>query len=389
MTVYAGPVFDMAARQFEVIADHLSIPMDERERILMPKRAITVSCPIHRDDGSIAVFEGYRVQHHLTLGPTKGGTRFAPGVDIGEVAALAIWMSWKCALVGLPYGGAKGGVRVDPRSISIRELEGLSRRYMQEMIPFVGPHTDVMAPDMGTNEQVMAWFMDTYSMYQGRTVPEIVTGKPVSSGGTLGRREATGRGVGADRHRYAAHALGQHGGEIALVGSHQLLVGNRLAGKDLEAGDGAAHLGQGVRQLGLGDVFVADGQFGPVLPLDGVLGQPLADADRGFRDEDLGLLFLDHLGRAGHRHLLWSPLAHREVCRQSARQQRHEQQDDTRGTHGPDSKPTEPPKARLHLQSTIDAKGQSLVNRCLSITVNAPYRDDFQPSNRWKIVLVG
>ena len=195
MTVYAGPVFDMAVSQFAVIADHLAIPMDERDRLLLPKRALTISCPIHRDDGSIAVYEGYRVQHHLTLGPTKGGTRFALSVDIGEVAALAIWMSWKCALVGLPYGGAKGGVCVDVNSISRRELESLSRRYMQEMIPFVGPHTDVMAPDMGTNEQVMAWFMDTYSMYQGRTVTEIVTGKPVASGGTLGRREATGRGV--------------------------------------------------------------------------------------------------------------------------------------------------------------------------------------------------
>src|SRR2546421_5312586 len=195
MTVYSGPVFDMAVNQFGVIANYLEIPMDERDRLLLPKRAITVSCPIHRDDGTIAVFEGYRVQHHLTLGPTKGGTRFAPSVDIGEVAALAIWMSWKCALAGLPYGGAKGGVNVDLSTISKRELEALSRRYMQEMIPFVGPHTDVMAPDMGTNEQVMAWFMDTYSMYQGRTVTEIVTGKPVSSGGTLGRREATGRGV--------------------------------------------------------------------------------------------------------------------------------------------------------------------------------------------------
>jgi len=195
MTVYSGPVFDMAVNQFGVIANHLEIPMDERDRILMPKRAVTVSCPIHRDDGTVAVFEGYRVQHHLTLGPTKGGTRFAPSVDIGEVAALAIWMSWKCALVGLPYGGAKGGICVDLSTISKRELEALSRRYMQEMIPFVGPHIDVMAPDMGTNEQVMAWFMDTYSMYQGRTVTEIVTGKPVASGGTLGRREATGRGV--------------------------------------------------------------------------------------------------------------------------------------------------------------------------------------------------
>ena len=195
MTIYTGPVFEMARAQFQVIADHLEIPFDERDRLLFPKRSVTVACPIHRDDGRVAVFHGYRVQHHLTMGPTKGGTRFSPDLHIGEVAALAIWMSWKCALTGLPYGGAKGGVTVDPRGLSRHELENLSRRYMQEMIPFVGPHTDVMAPDMGTNEQVMAWFMDTYSMYQGRTVTEIVTGKPVASGGTEGRREATGRGV--------------------------------------------------------------------------------------------------------------------------------------------------------------------------------------------------
>ena len=195
MTIYSGPVFDMARKQFHVIADHLEIPPDERERLLYPKRALVVSCPIHQDDGRLAVYTGYRVQHHLTLGPTKGGTRFSLSVDLSEVAALAIWMSWKCALAGLPYGGAKGGITVDPRALSRHELENLSRRYMQEMIPFVGPHTDVMAPDMGTNEQIMAWFMDTYSMYQGRTVTEIVTGKPVASGGTEGRREATGRGV--------------------------------------------------------------------------------------------------------------------------------------------------------------------------------------------------
>lgn len=192
---YTGPVFAMARQQFNAVADHLDMHNDERERIFMPKRTIMISCPIHRDDGSVAVFQGYRVQHHLTLGPTKGGTRFAPSVDVGEVAALAIWMSWKCALAGLPYGGAKGGIAVDPHGLSPRELEALSRRYMQEMIPFVGPHIDVMAPDMGTNEQVMAWFMDTYSMYQGNTVNEIVTGKPVEAGGTIGRREATGRGV--------------------------------------------------------------------------------------------------------------------------------------------------------------------------------------------------
>jgi glutamate dehydrogenase (NAD(P)+) len=195
MSIYTGPVFDMARRQFTVIADHLAIPEDERDRLLYPKRAVAVSCPIHRDDGTTAVFQGFRVQHHLTMGPTKGGTRFSATLDIGEVAALAIWMSWKCALVGLPYGGAKGGVTVNPLALSARELEAVSRRYMQEMIPFVGPHTDVMAPDMGTNEQVMAWFMDTYSAYQGQTVTEIVTGKPVAAGGTVGRREATGRGV--------------------------------------------------------------------------------------------------------------------------------------------------------------------------------------------------
>jgi glutamate dehydrogenase (NAD(P)+) len=195
MTLYAGPVFEMAKQQFHIIADHLEIPIDERDRLLLPKRSIAVSCPIHMDDGRTAVFQGFRVQHHLTLGPAKGGTRFAPNVDLGEIAALAIWMSWKCALAELPYGGGKGGVAVDPSSLSMRELENLSRRYMEEMIPFVGPRVDVMAPDMGTNEQVMAWFMDTYSMNQGVTIPEIVTGKPVGSGGTLGRREATGHGV--------------------------------------------------------------------------------------------------------------------------------------------------------------------------------------------------
>src|SRR5271155_1869660 len=195
MSIYSGPVFEMARQQFHVIADHIGMPEDERDRLLYPKRAIAVSCPIPLDDGSTKVFQGYRVQHHLTLGPTKGGTRFSLSVDIGEVAALAIWMSWKCALAGLPYGGAKGGVTVDPAALSLRELEVLSRRYMQEMIPFVGPHTDVMAPDMGTNEQVMAWFMDTYSMHQGATVTEIVPVKPVATGGTVGRREATGRGI--------------------------------------------------------------------------------------------------------------------------------------------------------------------------------------------------
>ncbi len=195
MDIYADPAYAMATEQFRVVADYLNIEPNLRERMLHPKRAIAVTLPVHRDDGRIETFQGYRVQHHLAMGPTKGGVRFHPSVTLGEVAALSTWMSWKCALTGLPYGGAKGGVAVDPRTLSLRELEALSRRYMQEMIPFVGPHTDVIGPDMGTNEQVMAWFMDTYSVYKGYAVPEIVTGKPVSVGGTSGRREATGRGV--------------------------------------------------------------------------------------------------------------------------------------------------------------------------------------------------
>ena len=195
MSIYNGPVFAMAAEQFGFVADHLEIPQDERGRLLMPKRAIAVSVPIHLDDGRTEVFQGYRVQHHLTLGPGKGGTRFAPDLEMGEVAALAIWMSWKCALADLPYGGAKGGVACDPRTLSRRELEAVSRRYMQEMIPFVGPKTDVMAPDVGTNEEVMGWFVDTYSMHEGYTASEVVTGKPIGLGGTVGRRAATGRGV--------------------------------------------------------------------------------------------------------------------------------------------------------------------------------------------------
>src|SRR6058998_1140557 len=194
-TIYDDEVFQMACEQFRVIADYLSIDKSDREWATYPKRAVAVTLPVHMDDGSTKAFQGYRVQHHIALGPTKGGTRFAPSLSMGETAALAMWMSWKCALANLPYGGAKGGIACDPAKLSRRELEALSRRYMQEMIPFVGPHTDIMGPDMGTNEQIMAWFMDTYSVHQGYAVNEIVTGKPVSVGGTAGRRESTGRGV--------------------------------------------------------------------------------------------------------------------------------------------------------------------------------------------------
>ena len=193
--LYQSEVFTMACRQFDMAADAINLPEGLRARTKYPRRALTVSLPIKRDDGRIAVFEGYRVQHNLSTGPAKGGIRFHQDVTIGEVAALAMWMSWKCSLVGLPYGGAKGGVVVDPRTLSLAELERVARRYMQEMIPFIGPQIDIPAPDVGTNEQIMGWMMDTYANHVGRLEPAIVTGKPIALGGSQGRREATGRGV--------------------------------------------------------------------------------------------------------------------------------------------------------------------------------------------------
>jgi glutamate dehydrogenase (NAD(P)+) len=185
----------MACDQYDQVAEWLQIDPAERERTRMPKRTIVVQVPIRMDDGTVRNFQGYRVQHHLTFGPTKGGIRYHPEVTLGEVAALAMWMTWKCALVGLPFGGAKGGVTCDPRHMSIAENERLTRRFTQELIPVIGPQIDIPAPDMGTNEQTMAWMMDTYSTQVGHAVPSIVTGKPISIGGSLGRKEATGRGV--------------------------------------------------------------------------------------------------------------------------------------------------------------------------------------------------
>src|SRR5580704_4908374 len=193
--IYDHPTFRMACQQFDSVAEYWQIAEDERARLKFPKRSMTVALPVHLDNGTTRMFTGHRVQHHLTLGPTKGGLRYHPDVALGEVAALAMWMSWKCALTGLPYGGAKGGITCDPSKMSLTELERLTRRYTQEMIPFIGPQVDVMAPDMGTNEQTMAWMMDTYSVHMGHSVPSIVTGKPVLLGGSVGRREATGRGV--------------------------------------------------------------------------------------------------------------------------------------------------------------------------------------------------
>lgn len=194
-SLYDSAVFKMACRQFDKAADAINLPEDIRDRTKYPRRCLSVALPIRRDDGSVTVYEGYRVQHNVSTGPSKGGIRFHQDVTIGEVAALSMWMSWKCSLVGLPYGGAKGGVIVNPSHLSLNELERLSRRYMQEMINFLGPQTDIAAPDLGTNEQIMGWMMDTYSNHVGRNEPAIVTGKPIALGGSQGRREATGAGV--------------------------------------------------------------------------------------------------------------------------------------------------------------------------------------------------
>ncbi|MBL9214565.1 MAG: Glu/Leu/Phe/Val dehydrogenase [Opitutaceae bacterium] len=194
-TIYNSPVFQQACNQFDLAADILGMDAGLRERTKRPRRCVVVSMPVRMDSGKVEIFEGYRVQHNLSTGPAKGGIRFHHEVTLGEVAALAMWMSWKCSLVGLPYGGAKGGVVVNTRELSQNELERLSRRYMQEITPFIGPNVDIPAPDVGTNEQVMAWMMDTYSNHKGHYDPGVITGKPIALGGSLGRREATGEGV--------------------------------------------------------------------------------------------------------------------------------------------------------------------------------------------------
>jgi glutamate dehydrogenase (NAD(P)+) len=185
----------IATEQFELAADLLDLDEEARTRLREPRRSLVVNFPVRMDDGSVRNFTGYRVQHTLTMGPTKGGIRFAPGVSQGECAALAAWMTWKCAVAGVPYGGAKGGVRCDPHALSSGELERITRRYATELIPVIGADRDIPAPDMGTGEREMAWFYDTYSQLMGHAVPEIVTGKPAVLGGTPARRRATGLGV--------------------------------------------------------------------------------------------------------------------------------------------------------------------------------------------------
>jgi glutamate dehydrogenase (NAD(P)+) len=213
------PLFRQAQTQFEQALPYAGISDLAAERLRYPERAFIFSVPMRLDDGTVQVFPGYRVQHSSVLGPTKGGLRYDPGVTLGECAALAVWMTWKCALLRLPYGGAKGGVRCNPKELSPSELQRLTRRFTSELLPVIGPQEDIPAPDMATNEQTMAWMMDTYSMQKGYAVPEIVTGKPIAIGGSVFRHEATGAGVVMVIER-ACRRLGR-----PLTGQHCVVQG--------------------------------------------------------------------------------------------------------------------------------------------------------------------
>jgi glutamate dehydrogenase/leucine dehydrogenase len=195
LTQTVKTAYDSAMENFELAADALNLSIDVRNMIKYPERILQVTLPVRMDNGHIQKFEGYRVQHSTARGPAKGGIRYHPGVTLDEVKALATWMTWKCAVVNIPFGGGKGGVTCNPKEMSLTELEHLTRRYASAILPLIGPEQDIPAPDVYTNSQVMAWIMDTYSMTKGYPIPGVVTGKPIALGGSLGRNEATGRGV--------------------------------------------------------------------------------------------------------------------------------------------------------------------------------------------------
>ena len=210
---------ESALQQFDRAADHLHLSDESRAILRVPKREWTVNFPVTMDDGRVEVLTGYRVQHNMARGPAKGGIRFHPATDIEEVRALAMWMTWKCALVNVPFGGAKGGVTVDPRALSPRELQAVTRRFATELQGIIGPEIDIPAPDVGTNAQTMAWIMDTLSMHAGYTVPGVVTGKPVGLGGSEGRADATGMGVMFTAERALAEAgIDINGATVAVQG---------------------------------------------------------------------------------------------------------------------------------------------------------------------------
>jgi glutamate dehydrogenase (NAD(P)+) len=243
----ASSAWSVALQQYDRAADKLNLGAAVREVLRNPKREVTVHFPVQMDDGSTNVFTGYRVWHNVTRGPAKGGIRFHPQTDLQEVRALAMWMTWKCACVKIPYGGAKGGVTCDPKKLSIRELERLTRRFTTEIGDMLGPDSDIPAPDVNTNPQVMAWMMDTYSMHRGYSVTGVVTGKPVSIGGSEGRQDATGRGVVYLVQEAAKAAdLDLHGARVVVQG-----YGN--------AGEAAARF---LGELGARVVAVSDSRGG-------------------------------------------------------------------------------------------------------------------------------
>ena len=219
MSLFESPLYKDAYEQLEVASVTMDLDPNVLDRLKYPKRALQVSVPIRLDDGTVKTFMGYRVQHNMTIGPGKGGIRFHPNVDLSETAALAMLMTFKCALVGLPLGGAKGGIQVDPNDLSRQELQSLTRRYCTEINMIIGPSTDIPAPDIGTDAQTMAWFMDTYSQLKGYTIPGVVTGKPIAVGGSLGRAEATGKGV-AFCVNFAAEKIGLKMGNGRTVAIH-------------------------------------------------------------------------------------------------------------------------------------------------------------------------
>ncbi len=238
-----GPLADAHAQLAEAAA-HLGLSDGTHRMLAASRRELMVTVPLKRDDGTVSVYRGYRVQHNYSRGPAKGGLRYAPGVDLNEVRALAMWMTWKCALLDVPYGGAKGGITIDPREHSLGELERVTRRYTSEILPIIGPEVDIPAPDIGTDEQTMAWIMDTYSVAVGHTVPGVVTGKPVSLGGSLGRALATSRGV----THVAVLAMQSHG-----IDPTRATAAVQGFGK---VGRGAAQLlaDQGVRVVAVSDI---------------------------------------------------------------------------------------------------------------------------------------
>ncbi|MGH9329214.1 MAG: Glu/Leu/Phe/Val family dehydrogenase [Vicinamibacterales bacterium] len=214
-----GTIFGAMLQEFDGAAHILNLEPGIWQMLTHPKRQIIVSCPVQMDNGEIEVFTGYRVQYNITLGPAKGGIRYHPNVTLDEVTALAAWMTWKCAVAHIPFGGGKGGVVCDPTRMSRRELEALTRRYVAEIIDAIGPEKDIPAPDVNTNDQIMAWVMDTYSMHVGQTTTAVVTGKPIEMGGSLGRREATGRGVMICTREAAKHlGLDINGATVAVQG---------------------------------------------------------------------------------------------------------------------------------------------------------------------------